>query len=111
MKRIDTSKKLPPELATREGRAAVLAKAAPSTESEAAVNKRLANAVVLGPGTPEDVTRALKQAVAKRRTRGPNKNPTKVQLTIRIKRDTLERWKATGEGWQTRMAEKLETVG
>jgi len=41
------------------------------------------------------------------RRRGPNKTPTKVSTTLRLPRETLERWKATGPGWQTRMAEAL----
>jgi uncharacterized protein (DUF4415 family) len=33
-------------------------------------------------------------------------NPRK-QVTIRLPADVLARWKATGPGWQTRMAERL----
>lgn len=29
------------------------------------------------------------------------------QVTIRLPADVLARWKATGPGWQTRMAERL----
>lgn len=41
------------------------------------------------------------------RRRGPQKAPTKVSTTLRLPRETLARWKATGPGWQTRMAEVL----
>lgn len=42
------------------------------------------------------------------RRRGPQKAPTKVSTTLRLERETLARWKATGPGWQTRMAEALD---
>ncbi len=41
------------------------------------------------------------------RRRGPNKRPLKVSTTLRLPAETLARWKATGRGWQTRMAEVL----
>ena len=33
-------------------------------------------------------------------------NPKKL-ITIRLTEDVIERWRSTGPGWQTRMAEKL----
>ena len=42
------------------------------------------------------------------RRRGPNKRPPKVLTTLRLPPETLARWKATGRGWQTRMAQVLE---
>ena len=33
-------------------------------------------------------------------------NPRKL-LSLRLPADVIERWKATGAGWQTRMAERL----
>ena len=36
-------------------------------------------------------------------------NPRKL-LSIRLPADVIDRWKATGPGWQTRMAERLGTV-
>lgn len=44
-----------------------------------------------------------------RRSRGGRPvaaNPRK-QITIRLPADVLARWKATGPGWQTRMADRL----
>lgn len=35
--------------------------------------------------------------------RGPQKAPTKERITIRLSRDVVERFRATGEGWQTRL--------
>jgi uncharacterized protein (DUF4415 family) len=43
-----------------------------------------------------------------RRTRGPNKNPTKEQVAIRFDRDVLEAFRAGGAGWQTRMNTALK---
>lgn len=38
-----------------------------------------------------------------------SENPRK-QLTLRLPADVIERWKATGPGWQTRMADRLSKV-
>ncbi len=35
--------------------------------------------------------------------RGPQKAPTKVAVTLRLDRDVLDRFKAGGPGWQTRI--------
>ncbi len=42
-----------------------------------------------------------------RRTRGPQKAPTKVQMTMRIDADILEYYKASGARWQTRINDAL----
>jgi len=40
--------------------------------------------------------------------RGRPKSPeSKVAISLRLSPDTLARWKATGPGWQTRMANVL----
>lgn len=39
--------------------------------------------------------------------RGPGKRPPKSVTTLRLPPETLDRWKASGPGWQTRMAELL----
>jgi uncharacterized protein (DUF4415 family) len=36
-------------------------------------------------------------------------NPRKL-ISLRLPADVIERWKATGAGWQTRMAERLSHV-
>jgi len=42
------------------------------------------------------------------RPRGRPKSPdAKVAISLRLSRETLARWKATGPGWQTRMADIL----
>lgn len=36
-------------------------------------------------------------------------NPRKL-LSIRLPVDVIDRWKATGPGWQTRMAKQLDSI-
>jgi uncharacterized protein (DUF4415 family) len=52
---------------------------------------------------------ALYDALTNKRRgqRGPQKAPTKVAVTLRVDRDVLERFKAKGPGWQSRMNEAL----
>lgn len=45
---------------------------------------------------------------ALRRTRGPNKRPTKEQVAIRIDSEILGAFRASGPGWQTRMNTALK---
>lgn len=35
--------------------------------------------------------------------RGPQKAPTKERITIRLSREVVERFRESGEGWQTRV--------
>lgn len=49
-------------------------------------------------------------AVAKQLLRPRGRPPTgtaKTAISLRLPQETLARWKATGPGWQTRMAETL----
>jgi uncharacterized protein (DUF4415 family) len=39
--------------------------------------------------------------------RGPQKAPTKVRVSLRLSREVLEYFRATGDGWQTRMDSAL----
>ncbi len=59
---------------------------------------------------PELSDSMLARAVLKRggRTVGrpPSKNP-RVAISLRVPADALSRWRASGVGWQTRMAEML----
>lgn len=65
--------------------------------------------------TEEDFARAvkfdgvplLKAAAILRRLRGPQKAPTKQQVTLRLDRDLLDRFRAGGPGWQSRINETL----
>jgi uncharacterized protein (DUF4415 family) len=38
-----------------------------------------------------------------------SENPKKL-ISIRLPEDVIQKWRATGPGWQTRMAEKLARV-
>ncbi|WP_434735661.1 BrnA antitoxin family protein [Accumulibacter sp.] len=49
----------------------------------------------------------LREVIAARRPRGPNKHPTKEQVTVRYSPEVLAYFRATGAGWQTRMDEAL----
>lgn len=42
------------------------------------------------------------------RPRGPQKMPTKVSTTIRLSSDVVEAFRATGDGWQTRVDAALK---
>jgi uncharacterized protein (DUF4415 family) len=45
-----------------------------------------------------------------RRGRGPNKDPTKKQVTLRLNPVVLEHFKKEGPGWQSRINDELEKV-
>ncbi len=44
------------------------------------------------------------------RTRGPQKAPPKVPVSIRLSADVVEHFKAGGPGWQSRIDEALRKV-
>lgn len=48
-----------------------------------------------------------RQGLMKPRTRGKQKAPTKQSVTLRLSREVIEAFKATGQGWQTRINEAL----
>jgi uncharacterized protein (DUF4415 family) len=49
----------------------------------------------------------LAKLVRGRGQRGLQKAPTKQQVTLRLDREVVERFRATGEGWQRRINEAL----
>ena len=53
-----------------------------------------------------DENRAIGETIARRRGR-PVAGEPKAAISLRLPVSVLERWKATGPGWQTRMAEVL----
>ncbi len=55
---------------------------------------------------PELTDAMLKRGTVKRAGRPVSTNPRR-QVTIRLPESVLAKWKATGPGWQTRMAELL----
>jgi uncharacterized protein (DUF4415 family) len=58
---------------------------------------------------PELTEEMLARAKVNKGGRPLSANPRKL-LSLRLPADVIERWKATGPGWQTRMAERLSKV-
>lgn len=55
---------------------------------------------------PELTDGMLKRAVVKKGGRPRSANPRQL-ISLRLPPDVIARWKETGPGWQTRMAERL----
>ena len=68
------------------------------------------DAHVLKTGEYEDLPELTEEMFARARVnkggRPLSPNPRKL-LSLRLPADVIDRWKATGAGWQTRMAERL----
>jgi uncharacterized protein (DUF4415 family) len=58
---------------------------------------------------PELTEEMLKRAKINKGGRPVSPNPRKL-ISLRLPADVIARWKATGPGWQTRMAERLSKV-
>ena len=58
---------------------------------------------------PELTDEMLGRARVNKGGRPFSPNPRKL-ISLRLPVDVIERWKATGPGWQTRMAERLSKV-
>jgi len=58
---------------------------------------------------PEITDEMLARAKVNKGGRPVSENPRKL-ISLRLPADVLERWKSTGPGWQTRMAERLGKV-
>ena len=58
---------------------------------------------------PELTDEMLARATVSKGGRPVSTNPRKL-ISLRLPVDVIERWKATGAGWQTRMAERLSKV-
>ena len=58
---------------------------------------------------PELTEEMLKRAKINKGGRPVSSNPRKL-ISLRLPADVIARWKATGPGWQTRMAERLQKV-
>ena len=46
--------------------------------------------------------------IAKLKVRGPQKTPTKERITIRLSPEVVQRFRATGDGWQTKVDAALQ---
>ncbi len=78
------------------------------------------------PGTPDDdnpewtqadfarsipfsgLPASLQQKLRKH-TRGPQKSPTKVAISIRLSKDVVDKLRETGDGWQSRVDDALRS--
>ena len=58
---------------------------------------------------PELTEEMLARAKINKGGRPFSPNPRKL-ISLRLPANVIERWKATGPGWQTRMAERLSKV-
>jgi uncharacterized protein (DUF4415 family) len=58
---------------------------------------------------PELTDDMLTRAVVKKGGRPRSANPRQL-ISLRLPADVIARWRATGPGWQTRMAERLSKV-
>ena len=83
----------------------------PTPEEEAAIQRGIAADPDNPELTEEDFARmrpareVVPEIVAEyeRRTRGPQKAPRKVPVTVRLDHDLVEKLRASGPGWQSRM--------
>lgn len=107
MKSANTSKPLPADFPQTAAEWQAVIDRSPGADRLPTAEERAAwaGAVMVRSGGPEAVRAALKR---RRGQRGPQKAPVKVATTLRLPADTLARWKQTGPGWQTRMAELLQ---
>jgi uncharacterized protein (DUF4415 family) len=55
---------------------------------------------------PELTSEMLARGLVRKGGRPVSTNPRKL-ITIRLPEDVIARWKSTGPGWQTRMADRL----
>lgn len=58
---------------------------------------------------PELTDEMFARGVVKRAGRPVSVNPKKL-ITLRLPADVIEKWRASGPGWQTRMAARLSKV-
>jgi len=64
-------------------------------------DEKIARGIAADPDAAPDLSRPVPGIV--RRLGRPPKSDRKVSVTLRLDRDVLERFRATGAGWQTRI--------
>src|SRR5208337_4972131 len=89
-----------------EARRANMKKRKPLTDEEGEV-RELTKADFRAMRPLAEVVPELAELIRKRGERGPQKEPTKQQVTLRLDRDVVERFRATGAGWQKRINDVL----
>ncbi|WP_144112779.1 BrnA antitoxin family protein [Paraburkholderia sp. BCC1886] len=75
----------------------------PTDEEDAAINRGIAEDPDTYEVPPEDFKKMKKMGARGR----PRLDEPKVLLSVRYDADIVERFKATGDGWQTRMNDAL----
>jgi len=58
---------------------------------------------------PELADAMIARGQVRKGGRPVSSNPRKL-ITIRLPADVIDRWRATGPGWQTRMADRLSKI-
>lgn len=74
----------------------------PTAEEDA----RIARGIAVDPDAAPDLSEPVSGVV--RRVGRPPRADRKVSVTLRLDRDVVERFKATGAGWQTRINAALK---
>jgi uncharacterized protein (DUF4415 family) len=89
------------------------------TPNSAAEDARINDGIAVDPDNGEWVAASFAKAApaeaamppaiydALLRRRGPQKAPVKVSISLRVDRDVLDGWRASGPGWQARMNDAL----
>ena len=63
------------------------------------------------PNDPKAVAAFWRGAIVRRPgQRGPQKAPTKEQVTLRLDREVLAHFRCSGRGWQTRLNDTLKRI-
>jgi uncharacterized protein (DUF4415 family) len=71
------------------------------TRPKADEDRRIVKAIALDPDAAPDLSKPI-AGIIRRPGRPPKASP-KVSVTLRLDQDVLERFRATGQGWQTRI--------
>jgi uncharacterized protein (DUF4415 family) len=53
--------------------------------------------------------KSMQKVLSNRGKRGPQKTPTKQLVSIRLSREVIDHFKASGPGWQARIDETLKS--
>lgn len=72
----------------------------------ASEDAKIARGIAVDPDAAPDLSKPVPGIV--RRLGRPPKTDRKVSVTLRLDRDIVERFKATGAGWQTRINSALK---
>ena len=79
-------------------------KTLPLTNNEGEVRELTAEDLSMFKSAKDALPESLQKKLG---VRGPQKAPKKIATTIRLSHDVLETFKATGDGWQTRIDASL----